>query len=1858
MGENKVSFFIKDDFDESTNLVKTSEGNSTVTLTRRQQRNQDNPTYSILFPVEIEYDKKMKDSKIMITVLPTGNKHSNTFSQFRGQFISAVFDEKEGDSSESMSLKHRVDNNLLENNDFVERNTWEEGKEPKLEIFTNKKYGKISLHCLAIFIGADDFELDPTIGIELKVEEINIRSNKGKLLGKCNFNFTDGEEEDFIFEEDSIIRTFGKTTHKAVGEQSSIHPKQLITVELLKLTLRENLIKEFHNGKIDIGYIGLDTAENLLSVIRYINRTNLQSYVNSLNIFYTEEWDDKYRRNFGEKIEQNDFKINWVEVDDETKKDVKVDFMISTYVAVWATNTEKIATGQAQEYFQNTYERCRDNALLISVDPNSPDKIARSAQNTGAVNVTNYYVNAGFMKVDSYIPGNNPTCEDSIWQKGELKYDTLFEVETELETVEPPSDKPEKPTIDLTKFISSKGSFANCAGIPTKTENLVKADVLYGEKTGFVDLENKSTSVYKKFGSVMPKLDRLRIDIRISERDFNKPQQRYWDCGEVPIHIEEDFTWWGEDDEDKPPIDDFIESIASMFGSGLMEVPLSIYSTEMVVIGGEPGSGKSIRLRQILHEIANHEEIIEVPILLKATALAEQMQLSPENGESGFVLQFRQIANAFVESNPDCRLYNLDADEIARQLISISTNNLDKYDNGIVLLIDGLDEIEDKFDIELLLNWIDDYRTFGGNEHQRCIITTRPSHIRYIEQRFNQFNYFDMYYEDATLQNYFPQALVKEWSMGELIVDKVGKLLKNPKIFRTIDRPLLIGFLCRFVRDNVDLGDLESGYDFYQKILDESVRYVRFNKETSYSEEQTNSIGLMRDCIAFIDLLGSQTGMAEKILQLSNKKNRIKLLKIRDCGLFPGLENFADEEMHKLFFEDLSLIYVAGNEDIGWTHDHLREYAAAKFHTNTDRRFNDILHEVFWNKTKAKTFEEIRDGIKTQGRIGRYSLFSKGKYSLLSGDFFEIEKVVAEEIMASRPYFSQACDSHYNELFDSFNQFLALANNHPILKLGVRIEQEIDIHPLEFSRLGSIDIENVRMNLDIGYLDAPNLNRVIKKAFVDIVKYFNSKDINWILDVKSESETSTYLELITGGIIGPLAEKILTVKERRELFLPVFKELNTVNNKLDSETIKACYFQKFINSSDNHNFEIYKKYLGHDYFSKGDYLDKNNLNVKSNFMEKMKKYYSTKNDKNISKVLFSQINKIAEPLANSEMKVLKYKLNNLELESKEKLANYEKMAHIYYMEGNKVESVSAHEKALEIANKLNLIKKQAEILMQIGDIAIDIGDLDYAEKALKLCLALSNRLENEDFIGIILVDLGRINFMRHHEQEAEKYYLEALEINLRTENLAGVYKSYFDLGGISYNQKRYEDAESYFTKARNIGSTISENHECEAILRLAQVYRILYQTESEHSILMLANKFDDIWPEFRAEINHRLAFVVSPLRKKLGSIREYYDEDFSETQRLLLNALDLYDSIRARNELLPVYWDLGMISEYSGIGYETRMEALDYYVKCYDTSLEIADGKFAVRSAVAISELMDFLDTRPNKDGNEYLIKALELGEIYDFKELEQETFNRLVVNLEKMAATELGYINSPAWAKSDDEYQRIREEIQSLKVKYPHLIDKFNSTYSENEQYGRELVLANSEEFMPQKSKLNVNRPSKVKLSDKLETNNVKHSLTFFKDLLMNNNPIYIDVLDLTFFGRMSKVEYLLNGYRTLPKKPSPISIVTTLHKDRKSRLIVDGRRFFITLYAAFIKSSELSKEHNKILDSFLEVYFLDNTDRGKFVDMINNPQDFGEDVELFVANIEEILTKFDDIDELIRCILRTPIRMTSVDDDDWTII
>ena len=135
----------------------------------------------------------------------------------------------------------------------------------------------------------------------------------------------------------------------------------------------------------------------------------------------------------------------------------------------------------------------------------------------------------------------------------------------------------------------------------------------------------------------------------------------------------------------------------------------------------------------------------------------------------------------------------------------------------------------------------------------------------------------------------------------------------------------------------------------------------------------------MRDCIAFVDLL--RLGNSEDILRLNSKENRLNLLKIRHTGFFPGLDDLSGEQVHKLFFEDMSLIFVSGSGDIEWTHDHLREYAAALFYTLDEVRLGDMIEII---------------------KRSNYGIISKN---------LDLDEFVSQKIMPNRPYFRQAYQS-------------------------------------------------------------------------------------------------------------------------------------------------------------------------------------------------------------------------------------------------------------------------------------------------------------------------------------------------------------------------------------------------------------------------------------------------------------------------------------------------------------------------------------------------------------------------------------------------------------------------------------------------------------------------------------------------------------------------------------------------------------------------------------------------------------------------------------------------------------------------------
>ena len=361
MANHGVEFIVIDEFEDTPRVVDN------ISLKIEPKRTSQNLDYKVLIPLQINYSKKESETLLKVSACATGDSFSATYRSFRGQFISPVFDEKSAE--EHFSIPHLIDQKGSTKKTYVERCSWEEGKSPQIQLITNRKEGVIDLHFLAILGAEEDFpQLDTRIGIEICVEELISKSGRTRELGKFIIDLDENAVDDFPYDEEMMIRTFEEHSHQVKGNGSCIHPKQLITVELLKSMLNKETI-EYFGGKIDLGYIGLDTGENILSVLRYLDREELTNMISSLNIFYEEEWDELYRKRLGATIANCGINVNWVEINSSGIENYKVDFMISTYVAVWAANEEKIQTAEHEEYFKNSYEWCKDKAFLISVDP-------------------------------------------------------------------------------------------------------------------------------------------------------------------------------------------------------------------------------------------------------------------------------------------------------------------------------------------------------------------------------------------------------------------------------------------------------------------------------------------------------------------------------------------------------------------------------------------------------------------------------------------------------------------------------------------------------------------------------------------------------------------------------------------------------------------------------------------------------------------------------------------------------------------------------------------------------------------------------------------------------------------------------------------------------------------------------------------------------------------------------------------------------------------------------------------------------------------------------------------------------------------------------------------------------------------------------------------------------------------------------------------------------------------------------------------------------------------------------------------------------------------------------------------------
>ena len=130
------------------------------------------------------------------------------------------------------------------------------------------------------------------------------------------------------------------------GKGNSVHPKQLYTCNAVK----HIITSEFQNTrKINIGYIGPDTTENLRSVIRLLTEDDvLKSKTYELHVFFEKEWDIPTAivnfQGTPYDLDLAPLKPNKIFVSDIISGDEKapaIDILIATYVGPWAVFTSQ-----------------------------------------------------------------------------------------------------------------------------------------------------------------------------------------------------------------------------------------------------------------------------------------------------------------------------------------------------------------------------------------------------------------------------------------------------------------------------------------------------------------------------------------------------------------------------------------------------------------------------------------------------------------------------------------------------------------------------------------------------------------------------------------------------------------------------------------------------------------------------------------------------------------------------------------------------------------------------------------------------------------------------------------------------------------------------------------------------------------------------------------------------------------------------------------------------------------------------------------------------------------------------------------------------------------------------------------------------------------------------------------------------------------------------------------------------------------------------------------------------------------------------------------------------------------------------
>ena len=816
---------------------------------------------------------------------------------------------------------------------FLQRKTWDEGNLAKVVI---RKDSDESTHIdMNILIVLNKINLKPD-EFQLLVESEKVLTTGGSLvISEQEIKFTD-EKSVLCYkaeDEDLITRVFNQNSGYEIENQGSMfHPKQIHSYNSVYRSLESNITSE---SSMNISYIGPDTCENLHSVVRAVNAlVDNGLKVNKFFILYT-QWDERSMQSLN-VTDPGYFEGKGCKFDVELLRitsniDVKSDLIISTYVTNWAFNSGKRGSA-AEQYLSNILTQIKnENSMIISIDPFDEKRVARSFYQLGHQGApTIVYQSAGLELQDSAPGGYGDIIQE---REREICWVTSYKGKSQTQlSIEPAIPKPNDIALSL-GVVSPTGRDAY--------------------------LERLSTPMLEKYTTWTDVTTDEEIDDGVDENeDFIPLENSTLDMNSL-IESEENFR---------------------------------------IIIGG-PGDGKTVLLQQL--GWSNRSKKDEVTIIISARRLTRKehtMALGMYEGDEK-ITQFIDI----IEK------------ECVRKYKSINwSKNLSNWVDEnfrINLYVDALDEVRDIKSRTKLFSLLVDCCKFKGNMNitlsmrENILSRSFKDVDEYRENESNilaknnldeygndviEFNLADipvyrLRWDEKDIVDSFIPSLLHGWNMkidsqsknelGRFITKSTRSLNRSSmgsRIF--LKNPLRAVWLVRFVYDQSVILDEMDLSEFENEILRLSVKN-RFENRRLKGQLSEKILDELLDFVATISVLDYEWAGNDNVFS-SNVRTKFVNLISSSNAVSDFFKEVDKRDLELFLYEDMSLLYIADDDNLAWIHENLREHAIARglmMYNVSNSIPNSLLtnwgftppsiYEIFFNPEKTCSVE-LSDAIR------------------------------------------------------------------------------------------------------------------------------------------------------------------------------------------------------------------------------------------------------------------------------------------------------------------------------------------------------------------------------------------------------------------------------------------------------------------------------------------------------------------------------------------------------------------------------------------------------------------------------------------------------------------------------------------------------------------------------------------------------------------------------------------------------------------------------------------------------------------------------------------------------------------------------